>query len=150
MTETFPIIPATGRAFVILVPLAAIFVLIAALLFYIAWSPRHVRFEVSRGTLRIRGDIYGRKIPLSDLELAGARVVDLSTDKSLRPMAKTNGTGLPGYKAGWFMLADGSKALLFVTDRKQVVAVPDRKGWLLMMSVSNPSRFLDALRQAAM
>lgn len=33
MSETFPIIPATSRAFFILIPLAAIFVLIAALCF---------------------------------------------------------------------------------------------------------------------
>lgn len=150
MTETFPMVPAASRSLVVVIPVAVVLGFIAGLLIYSLYSPRHVRFEVSRGTLRIRGDIYGRKIPLSDLELAGARVVDLTADESLRPMAKTNGTGLPGYKAGWFMLADGSKALLFVTDRKQVVAVPDRKGWLLMMSVSNPSRFLDALHQAAM
>lgn len=148
MSETFPIIPATSRAFFILIPLAAVFVLIAALLFYIAWSPRHVRFEVSQGTLRIRGDIYGRRIPLSELDLARARAVDLTADENLRPMAKTNGTGLPGYSAGWFRLADGSKALLFVTSRKQVVVVPDKKGWLLMMSLPDPTRFIAVLRQA--
>lgn len=35
-----------------------------------------------------------------------------------------------------------------VTERKQVVAVPDRKGWLLLLSVQDPGRFLSALRQA--
>lgn len=150
MTETFPMVPAASRSLVVVIPAAVVLGLIAGLLIYSLYSPRHVRFEISQGVLRIRGDVYGRRIPLSDLDLAQARVVDLTTDENLRPMAKTNGTGLPGYKAGWFMLADGSKALLFVTSRKQVVVAPDKKGWLLMMSVSNPSGFLDALRQAAM
>lgn len=150
MSETFPIIPATGRVFVILVPIAAILVLLAALLFYMAYSPRHVQFVVSPGELHIRGDLYARKIPLSELDLTKARTLDLTVEGDLKPMARTNGTGLPGYSAGWFMLANGSKALLFVTARKEVVAVPDHQGWLLMMSVRDPKQFLNALRQAAM
>lgn len=148
MTETFPMVPAASRGLIVVIPVAVVLGLVAGVLIYSLYSPRHVHFDVSQGQLRIRGDIYGRTIPLSDLDLAQAKVVDLTADENLRPMARTNGTGLPGYKAGWFRLADGSKALLFVTERKRVLAVPDRKGWLLLMSVSDPARFLSALRQA--
>ncbi|HEV2417085.1 MAG TPA: PH domain-containing protein [Terriglobia bacterium] len=148
MTETFPMVPAASRGLIVVIPIAVVFALVAALLFYLIYAPGHVRFEVSQGQLRVRGDIYRRKIPLSDLDLSQAKVVDLTMDENLRPRKRTNGTGMPGYSAGWFRLASGSKALLFVTDRKQVVVVPDRKGWLLLMSVSDPGRFLDALRHA--
>lgn len=148
MSETFPMVPATSRGLIVVIPVAVVLAIVAGVLIYALYSPRHVRFDVSPGQLRIRGDIYGRTIPLSELDLAQARVVDLTADENPHPMARTNGTGLPGYKAGWFRLADGFKGLLFVTNRKKVVAVPDRKGWLLLLSVQDPNRFLGALRHS--
>lgn len=135
--------------FAILVPLVLVLLLGAGILFYMFYAPRHVRFEVSRGKLQIRGDIYGRTIPLTELDLNRARTANLILEPELRPKYRTNGTGLPGYSAGWFRLANGSKALLFVTNREHVIVVPDTKGWLLLMSVADGTRFLSALQQAA-
>lgn len=149
MVETFPMVPATGRAYALAIPVALVAVVVLVLAAYLAWSPRHVQFEVSPGKLRIRGDIYGRTIPLSELELAEARIVDLNQEPDLRPTARTNGTGLPGYSAGWFRLAGGAKALLFLTERTHVAVIPDSRGWLLLLSVADGSRFLDALRRDA-
>ena len=39
------------------------------------------------------------------------------------PKLRTWGTGLPNYQAGWFLLQNGEKALLFVTDWSRTVAV---------------------------
>lgn len=149
MTETFPIIPATGKMFAGLIPLALILFFVAGVIFYLFYAPRHVRFEVSPGQLRIRGDIYGRTIPLAELELGAARTVSLNDESELRPSRRSNGTRLPGYSAGWFRLTNGSKALLFVTDRQHVIVVPNTQGWLLLMSVADSTRFLEALQQAA-
>ncbi len=48
--------------------------------------------------------------------LEEAKQVDLSGDSEYRLRTRTNGTGLPGYQAGWFKLQNGEKALVFVTD----------------------------------
>ena len=149
MVETFPMVPATGRAYAVFIPVALVGLLVLALAVYLAWSPGHVQFEVSPGTLRIRGDLYGRTIPLSELQLAEARIIDLRQEPDLRPRFRKNGTGLPGYSAGWFRLAGGAKALLFLTERSQVAVIPDKQGWLLLLSVADGRRFLDALRNAA-
>jgi hypothetical protein len=148
MSEVFPMIPASGRVFGALIPLALVFLFIGALLIYLFYAPRHVRFEVSRGLLRIRGDVYGRAIPLGDLDLGAARTVDLNDGSDLRPARRTNGIGLPGYSSGWFRLANGTKALLFVTDRRCVTVIPNAQGWLLMVSVADSGRFLQALQAA--
>ncbi len=149
MVETFRMVPAAGRAYALSIPIALLAVFIMALAVYLTWAPRHVHFEVSPGKLRIRGDIYGRTIPVSELDLAQARIVDLTQEPDLRPRRRTNGTGLPGYSAGWFRLAGGAKALLFLTEKQHVAVIPDNRGWLLLLSVADGPRFLDALRNAA-
>ncbi len=148
MNEVFPIISASGKVFGALIPLALVFLFLGALFIYLFYAPRHVRFEVSQGRLRIRGDVYGRAIPLGDLDLGAARTVDLNDGSDLRPAWRTNGVGLPGYSSGWFRLANGAKALLFVTDRRRVTVIPDAQGWLLMVSVADSGRFLQALQAA--
>jgi hypothetical protein len=57
------------------------------------------------------------------------------------------GTGLPGYQAGWFRLANGETALLYLTDRAKAVYVPTTNGYALILSPDNPERFMAALRE---
>src|SRR5436190_1568082 len=110
MKEVFPLAPSAGGGglwlvWVIVVPI---------LLFvgYLLYAPRSVQFEVSSDGLRIRGDLfYGRFIPAAELIREQARAIDLTVDKEHKLVMRTNGTGLPGYNAGWFQLNNGQKAL---------------------------------------
>jgi hypothetical protein len=149
MVQSFPMVPAAGRVYLVAIPVAGLALFLVAFAVYLAWSPRHVQFEVSPGRLRIRGDLYGRTISISELKLAEARLVNLDQEPDLRPVRRTNGTGLPGYSAGWFRLAGGRRGLLFLTERQSVVMLPDSRGWVMLLSVADGSRFLDALKNAA-
>ncbi|WP_428564921.1 MAG: PH domain-containing protein [Solidesulfovibrio sp. DCME] len=101
------------------------------------------------GTLVVRGSVYGRDIPLADVDAGAARPVDLGQagPKSLK--WRTNGIGMPGLAAGWFRLGDGEKALVFVTDKSRAVYIPTRQGFAVVVSPGDPGRFLEALRHAA-
>lgn len=147
MKESFPIIPASGGAMWILGIIAILVVGVLVLFGYIVYSSRHSKIEISSEGLRIQGDLYGRFIPAKDLILDRARAVDLETDGELQLRWKRNGTGLPGYKAGWFTLTNREKALVFLTDRKRVVYIPTSEGFSLLLSVEQPGRFLETLRQ---
>jgi hypothetical protein len=57
------------------------------------------------------------------------------------------GTGIPGFAAGWFRLANGDKALIYLTDRHRVAYVPTREGYAILLSVAEPERFVRALRE---
>lgn len=107
---------------------------------------RTARFELSDRSLRLRGDLYGRTVPRAMLRTAEARRVDLGYGSPVRPTARTVGTAVPGYSAGWFRLADGSRALLYVSDGSRVVHVPTTSDYALLLSVDDPERFLAALR----
>ena len=146
MPQTFSIVPADVRvlwliaAMPIVVSLVVIYVLGSALT-----SARGATFDVSADGLRLRGDLYGRLIPAAELRVAEARRVDFERQPELAPRRRTMGTGLPGYQAGWFRLRNGEKALLYLTDRSRAVYVPTSAGYSVLVSPTEPDRFLAAL-----
>lgn len=140
--------PRSGRRFRILSRLVAAYL---AVLTYSLLSAHTARFEVSPAGLRLRGDFYGRLIPAEALRLDEARAVDLQTDPALAPRSRLVGMGTlaPGYRAGWFRLLDGERALLYVTDPKRVLYLPTTSGYVVMMSVADPGALLASLKRAA-
>lgn len=143
--QVFPFLPGPGGGATLLI--AIIVVPVLAVVGYLFSAPRLVRFEVAPEGLHIRGDFfYGRMIAASDLMLEQASTIDLTNAPEYKPARRTNGTGLPGYQAGWFRLANGEKALVFVGDPTHVVRVPVRTGYSLLLSVGNAEQFLAALR----
>ena len=147
VTQVFPIIPAHASVYLILVPILLVVLIGGGVATYAAFSSRHVKFEVSSDGITIRGDMFGRFVPKDKMVLKSARAVDLSQETKLKPKWRAGGTGYPGYKSGWYRLADDSKALVFITDPSHVVYVPTVDGSSLMMSVANPEQFLAALKQ---
>lgn|SRR5262249_39144045 len=147
MNEVFPIIPASGKVFWLLTPIASLLLVLLGLVGYITHSSRNVRFQISRQGLRIQGDIYGRMVPAGSLISVESKQIDLRKDTSYRPRLRTNGIGLPGYQSGWFRLHNGEKALLFLTDASRVVYIPTRNGYSLLLSVDNPELFVQAIRR---
>jgi hypothetical protein len=147
MTETFPIVPGQVRLLWVMVPLVLIVLSAAGALGYTLSAARTARFEVSTSGLRLHGDFYGRTIPAAELQVENARAIDLRTERALQPVARTGGTAVPGYRAGWFRLRDGERALLYVTDPSHVAYVPTRAGYSVLVSVADPDAFIASLRR---
>jgi hypothetical protein len=124
----------------VLIPLA-----VAALLSYVAYSTRAVRFEVLDDGLRIRGDLFGRLIPRTSLQVNDARIVNLKEEPAHRPVLRTFGVGLPGYSSGWFRLKDRGKGLLFLTNPSRALYLPTADGYTLLISPRDPEGLLTAL-----
>jgi hypothetical protein len=146
--EIFPLVPASPGAYYMLVPTFLVVLGVAALLAYCFYSTRHTRCEITNEGLRIAGNVYGRLIPRAQLRVGEARSLDLKSEPDYAPRWRTNGIGLPGYRSGWFKLRNGEKALAFLTDYHSVAAVPTTAGYILLVSVAEPQRFLQALRAA--
>jgi hypothetical protein len=148
--ESFAIIPGPSRglwvffAIMLVVLLLGVSVLIATVR-----GAQTSRFELSDAGLRLRGDFYGRMIPADALRGGAARIVDLSNSSELQPRLRTMGTAFPGYRAGWFRLRNGEKALVYLTQTNQTVYVPTRKGYSVLLTPQQPERFLERLRAIA-
>ncbi|MSR42705.1 MAG: hypothetical protein EXS19_01560 [Pedosphaera sp.] len=125
---------------------AAVVGFVMLLIGYGAHAARHATIEISPDSFRVRGDIYSRRIPLRELLLEEARVVDFAVEPDLRPKWKLCGTALPGHQAGFFSLHNGQRAYVFLTDTVGVVHLRTRAGGLLLLSPMAPENFLAALR----
>lgn len=145
MNQVFKIIPAPAKALWLLGLFALIMAAVICLMGYVAYSSRHIQFELSDTELRIKGGLYGRSIPVKSLIVDRSQKIDMNRDSVYHPTRRTNGTGLPGYRSGWFKLRNGEKALLFVTQSRDVVYLPTTDGYSLLMSVQEPDRFLRSL-----
>lgn len=148
MIETFPIVPGQVRMLWVIGPLLLVILIPGVLLVLTLRGSKDARFEVSAAGLRLRGDMYGRMIPAAALRVDDARAVDLNVDRSLAPSVRTGGTALPGYRAGWFRLRSGERALLYLTDQSHVAYVPTREGYSVLVSVADPPAFVAALRRS--
>jgi hypothetical protein len=144
--QIFTIAPAGMKPLWVLVPAALVLATVVAVLAVSVLGSRGARFDVSPEGLRIRGDLYGRFVPAGSLRTDAARRVDLRTAGDLRPRRRTLGTALPGYQSGWFRLASGEKALLYLTDQQKAVYIPTGDGYALLISPDDPDAFLAALR----
>ena len=145
-STVFHMIPAGPRPFLILLP---VLLLLGGVLFLLAaegWASQHAWFELSPRGLRLHGGLYGRLVPAAELRVDGSESVDLAARSGLRPVSRRLGTGLPGYAGGWFRLANGEKALVYLTDRHRVVYVPTTRDYVLLLSVPDPDRLVAALR----
>lgn len=146
MSQSFPIVPASaGGLWVLGVVTLLVVVVVLGGVGRSVLAGATATFEVTPEALVLRGDWWGRSIPRSALRVHDARVVDLDATPDLRPTMRTWGTGLPGYASGWFRLADGSRALLYVTERRRVAVIPTTLGYQVLLSPRDPEGLLVAL-----
>jgi hypothetical protein len=148
MTETFHIVPGNARLlWVVLGALVVLLLSAAGILGASLRGAQNSRFELSAAGLQLRGDLYGRFIPVGELRGDQAREVNVSADPALAPKWRLFGTAIPGYRSGWFRLRNGERALLYVTDPTRAVYIPTRNGYSLLLSVTDPARFVQRLAE---
>ena len=144
MSKVFRITPVPLKALstigIIIIPLLLI-------MGVIVYSALNTRFEINSEGLYIKGAIFGRFIPKESIMVENTRILNLNVESELKPVRRTWGTSLPGYSEGWFKLANGERALLFVSDRVNIVYIPTREGYSVLLSTVNHEEFLESLNK---
>lgn len=107
------------------------------------------RVELADNVLDVRSTMYRRRVPVAQLRLDQAEVVDLQRDPRYGIRFKTNGYAMPGFYSGHFRLHGGAKGFALVTNRARVLALPVRDGSTLLLSLDRPQALLEALRKVA-
>ncbi|HEY1536412.1 MAG TPA: PH domain-containing protein [Polyangiaceae bacterium] len=143
MMQVFEV-PSTGNH-TWLTALMLLPVVVGLALAVVFW-PRALSLEVTHEAVTVRGSIYGRTVPRSQLRLSEARIVDLATEPALRPRIRTNGAGLPNYKVGWFRLSDRERALCFLTTTDSVLYLPTTENYALLISTADAPGLLRSLK----
>ena len=116
------------KSFITLLPIVIIFslliVLLIGLLAGIIFSVKHTSISIQDNNVVIKSFIYGRKIPIEDIAVSEIKTVNLNQDKEYNISVRTNGIGLPNFYSGWMRLNNGQKALVFLTNRENVLLIP--------------------------
>lgn len=144
MSKVFPITPVPLKAFSVI---GIVIILLVITIGSLAYSALNTRFEINSEGLHIKGAIFGRFIPKESIMVENTRILNLNVESDLKPVRRTWGTSLPGYNEGWFKLANGERALLFVSDRVNVVYIPTREGYSVLLSTVNHEKFLESLNK---
>jgi hypothetical protein len=123
-------------------------VVVSALLvfaFLVLDRSKHVRFEIADRRLFVRGDIFCWRFPISSMNLGPSVVLDLTQWPDFLPRRKIIGTSLPGYQSGEFLLVNGRRAIVFLSDLHRVLCILMNDGKFLLLSCADPEGLLALL-----
>jgi hypothetical protein len=134
-----------GSGYVLPIVLVVFFILLVGLVVGIVYAMQHSSISLKDGNVVIRSFLYGRTIPIAAIltDEAGAININQNTDYAIS--MRTNGIGLPGFHSGWMKLNNGKKALVFVTDKENVLVLPT-KDFVVLFSTAKAREFVDKMR----
>jgi hypothetical protein len=127
---------------VTLVVAVGVIVLFASL----AYQAKHASFTLTEDGLKIGPGLYGKFIPKEKIDVTGIKVLNLKMDREYLLKWRMNGSGLPGYKSGWFKLKNKEKALVFVTDLSSIVYIPTTDKYAVLLSVRDADLMVEAIK----
>jgi hypothetical protein len=133
---------------------AYLWVIIAVLVILIAvmgsmagflFAPKNTTIAIKGNDIVIRSFIYGRTIPVSSVLIDEMRMINVHENGEFAVSVRTNGAGLPNFTSGWVRLKNGEKALVFITDKENVLYMPT-KDFVVLFSMKRGAEFIQTLR----
>lgn len=123
---------------------------ILGLLSWVFYKAQHARVVVTPTAIALDVPLYGVTLSRDRLLLSEAKLINWDDNAAPKLSYRSNGVGLPGYQLGWFRLAESlsgtDKALLSVASAKQVLVLPTKDDYVLILSVTEGQSLLDALQ----
>jgi len=109
---------------------------------------RH-RMAIDAAGIEVTTTLYRQRVGWADLDLSAARVIDVEEYPESRPMLKSRGVWLPGFRSGWFRSRNLTKLFVAASGGSRLLRLPTRKGYTLLLQPGDPSALLARLRQLA-
>jgi len=125
-----------------------------ALLLVVAWIAvdrlvhRH-RLTIDAAGIDVATTLYRQRLAWTDLDLSTARVIEMDEHPESRPLLKTSGVSLPGFRSGWFRSRNFSKLFVAVSGGSRLLRIPTREGYTLLLQPGDPGALLARLRELA-
>ena len=133
----------------VLITAVGIAVLCGAMWWGLARLMRRQALELSADALELRSSFYRCRMPLAELELDQARLVDLDERTEYRPAVKANGFSIPGFRSGWFLLRNRRRTFVAIADGRRKLWLPGSGKHDLLLEPRDPTALLERLRELA-
>jgi hypothetical protein len=134
------IFPIIMSVFIIIVA-----VVTAGLMAGVISASKNTSISISGNEIIINSFIYGRKIPIENVLLDGIQKINLKDNKEFDISIKTNGVNVPNFSSGWMRLKNKEKALVFITDKENVLMIPT-KDFKILFSMKKTDEFMNKIR----
>jgi uncharacterized protein YqjF (DUF2071 family) len=100
-------------------------VLISVIVFLgVMFFAKNPEIIVTGEDLSIKSLVYGVTMPLNKINSGGIRQLNLQSEEEYNIRRRVNGIGLPYYTVGWMRLNNGNRALVYLSDKTNVVLIP--------------------------
>jgi hypothetical protein len=140
---------AGNLALTVVVVLFAVALAGAVLWRALAWFMQRRALVLTPVLLEVRSSFYRCRMPLADMKLDLARVVDLDEHTELKTTLKTNGFSIPGFHSGWFLLRNRRRTFVAIADGRRKLWVPGNGRHDLLIEPVDPAALLARLRELA-
>ena len=128
----------------IIIVMAAIIIPLVFLTFGIIDSMRNTTLALTENELIIKSLFYGRKVPIENIFIDEIKQIDLDVNTEYAATLRLNGIFVPQFRSGWMRLKNKEKALVFITDKNNVVLIPTKE-YLILFSMSNIDEFINKI-----
>ncbi|MBD9368664.1 hypothetical protein [Xanthomonas sp. XNM01] len=129
------------------VTLAGVALISLAVWYPLARAMQRQQLLLTDVSLQLQSTFYRCDVPLRQLQLERARVIDLDEHPQLRPR-KSNGFSVPGLRSGWFR-SNGRRTFVALADGRRTLWIPSSGGHDLLIEPRDPRALLDRLRASA-
>ena len=126
--------------------LIIIFIGLIALFPAIFYSMKNTTLSLTDKEIIIKTIFYGKKIPLEDILIDEIEKINMKENKEYNISLRTNGISIPNFKSGWMRLKNGKKALVYITDKNNVVLIPTKE-YLILFSMENVEEFIKKIKE---
>ncbi|WP_115527312.1 MULTISPECIES: PH domain-containing protein [Xanthomonas] len=112
-----------------------------------AHARRGIRLQDDR--LIVRSTLFTKQVPVDQMRLDTARVVDLAEHPAFKPGRKSLGFGYPGFHSGYYRSRQAGQGFYLITQSARVLTLPLKDGSVVVLSPEQPRQLLQDLQQLA-
>ncbi|MET1159873.1 MAG: PH domain-containing protein [Thermoprotei archaeon] len=134
------LIPSYVWIFVVVIAIILVTVLLLLVIPIVGFT-----IKVSRNSIIASSPIMYR-ITINRDSVERIYTADLDQHPELKPVIRTFGTAILGYKLGWFKLSNGAKAFLAISSNR-VVVIELQDGTYVILSPENVEEFAKKLQE---
>ena len=129
-----------------IIPILVLITVLLGLFIGIIFAIRNTSISINDSDVVIRSFLYGRRIPISDILINEIQTTNLKENREFNVRVRTNGIGLPNFLSGWVRLNNGQRALVFLTNRENVLLMPTND-FVLLFSMERAEEFILKLNE---
>ena len=107
---------------------------------------RH-ELRIDGSGIDIRTTFYRRRVAWAELDLSAARVIDIDEHPDRKPLLKSNGVSIPGFRSGWFRSRAFAKLFVATAGGSRLLWLPTTLGYTFLLQPRNPAALLERLRE---